>query len=148
VMAAASSPGAEPAEVPLCAATDLAVAVHWERDGPGLRGQVVAENVAAGPCRLAGKPGITPLAADGTPLPAQTVITLEWRSPGYVLLEPGQRAAARVGWPSWCGRHAAGQAEVDWGSGQAVAEVHGPAQPDCSPGEPGNLVSSWFQLIE
>jgi hypothetical protein len=25
--------------------------------------------------------------------------------------------------------------------------VHGPAQPECSPGEPDNLVSSWFELI-
>ena len=140
--------GGDRAEVPLCEAADLAVAVHWAPDGTGLRGQVVAENVGGRACRLAGKPGITPLAADGTPLPAQTVITLEWRSPGYVLLEPGQRAAARVGWRSWCGRQAAGQAQVDWGSGQAVADVHGPAQPECSPGEPGNLVSSWFQLIE
>ena len=139
--------GGDPAEAPLCEAADLAVAVHWERDGTGLRGQVVAENIGGRACRLAGKPEITPLAADGTPLAARTVITLEWRSPGYVLLQPGQRAAARVGWRSWCGRQAAGRAQVGWGSGSAVAEVHGPAQPDCSAGEPDNLMSSWFQLI-
>ncbi len=98
-------------------------------------------------CRLAGKPEVTPLAGDGTPLPAQTVVTLEWRSPGYVLLRPGQRAAARVGWSSWCGRQAGGRARVRWDSGEAAAEVHGPAQPECSPGAPGNLVSSWFELI-
>jgi Domain of unknown function (DUF4232) len=137
----------DPAEVPLCEAADLAVSVHWERDGTGLRGQVVAENVGGRVCRLPGKPEVTPLAGDGTPLPARTVITLEWRSPGYVLLQPGQRAAARVGWPNWCGRPAAGQARVAWGGGSAVAEVHGPAQPECSPGQPDNLVSSWFQLI-
>lgn len=142
-----STADGDSAEVPLCEAADLAVAVHWERDGTGLRGQVVAENVGGRVCRLAGKPEVTPLAGDGTPLPARTVITLEWRSPGYVLLQPGQRAAARVGWSSWCGRPAAGQAQVAWGSGSAVAEVHGPAQPECSPGQPDNLVSSWFQLI-
>lgn len=140
--------GREPAGVPLCEAADLAVAVHWERDGTGLRGQVVAENVGGRACRLAGKPGVTPLAPDGTELPAQTVVTLEWRSPGYVLLQPGQLATARVGWSNWCGRQAGGQARVDWGSGQAVADVHGPAQPECSAGEPDNLVSSWFQLAE
>lgn len=140
------SAGGDPAEVPLCEAADLAVTVHWERDGTALRGQVVAENVGGRVCRLAGKPEVTPLAGDGTPLPARTVITLEWRSPGYVLLRPGQRAAARVGWASWCGRPAAGQARVAWDGGSAVAEVHGPAQPECSPGQPGNLVSSWFQL--
>jgi len=139
-------PGERPPEPPLCEPADLAVAVYWEQDGGGLRGQVVAENVGGRACRLAGKPGVTPLAADGTPLPAQTVSTLEWRSPGYVILEPGQRAAARLGWGSWCGQQAGGRARVDWGSGEAVAEVHGPSQPDCSPGQPGNLTSSWFQL--
>jgi hypothetical protein len=137
----------DPAEAPLCEAADLAVVVRWEQDGTGLRGQVLAENVGGRVCRLAGKPEVTPLAADGAPLPAGTVVTLEWRSPGYVLLRPGQRAAARVGWASWCGRRAAGRARVGWGSGEAVAEVHGPAQPECSAGAPDNLVSSWFELI-
>jgi hypothetical protein len=141
------SASGDPAEVPLCEAADLAVAVHWERDGTGLRGQVVAENVGGRACRLAGKPAVTPLAADGTPLPARTVITLEWRSPGYVRLAPGQRAAARVSWGSWCGRQAADRARVEWDGGHAVANVRGPAQPECSPGAPDNLASSWFQLI-
>ena len=137
----------DPAEAPLCGAADLAVTVRWEREGTGLRGQVLAENVGGRVCRLAGKPEVSPLAGDGTPLPAQTVVTLEWRSPGFVLLRPGQRAAARVGWSSWCGRRAAGRARVRWEGGEAVTEVHGPAQPECSPGAPDNLVSSWFELI-
>lgn len=137
----------DPGGAPLCEAADLAVVVRWERDGTGLRGQVLAENVSGRACRLPGKPQVTPLAGDGTPLPAQTVMTMEWRSPGYVLLPPGQRAAAPVSWPSWCGRRAAGRAQVSWDGGSAVAEVHGPAQPECSPGAPDNLVSSWFQLI-
>ena len=137
----------DPADAPLCEAADLAVVVHWERDGTGLRGQVLAENVSGRVCRLPGKPEVTPLTGDGTALGARTVITLEWRSPGYVLLRPGQRAAARVGWASWCGRQAGGRARVAWEGGDAVAEVHGPAQPECSPGAPDNLVSSWFELI-
>jgi Protein of unknown function (DUF4232) len=146
-MSAGGPASGDPAEAPLCEAADLAVTVRWEREGTGLRGQVLAENVGGRVCRLAGKPAVTPLAGDGTPLPAQTVSTLEWRSPGYVLLRPGQRAAARVFWASWCGRRAAGRARVGWEGGEAVAEVHGPAQPECSPGAPGNLVSSWFEPI-
>ena len=137
----------DPGGAPVCEAADLAVTVRWEREGTGLRGQVLAENVSGRACRLPGKPEVIPLAGDGTPLPALTVNTMEWRSPGYVLLEPGQRAAAPVSWPSWCGRRAAGRAQVSWDGGSAVAEVHGPAQPECSPGAPDNLVSSWFQLI-
>jgi Protein of unknown function (DUF4232) len=146
-MSADGGASGDPAEAPLCEAADLAVTVRWERVGTELRGQVLAENLGGRVCRLAGKPEVTPLAGDGTPLPAQTVITLEWRSPGYVLLRPGQRAAARVSWASWCGRRPAGRARVGWEGGEAVAEVHGPAQPECSPGAPGNLVSSWFELI-
>ncbi len=54
-----------PAEAPLCTAADLAVTVHWERDGTGLRGQVVAENVGG----LAGKPAVSPLAGTGRRCP-------------------------------------------------------------------------------
>jgi hypothetical protein len=32
--------------------------------------------------------------------------------------------------------------------GSAIARVHGPAQPACYPGRPGDLTSSWFGLIE
>ena len=41
----------DPAQAPLCEAADLAVVVRWERDGTGLRGQVLAENVGGRVCR-------------------------------------------------------------------------------------------------
>ena len=40
--------------VPPCGPDDLTVVVKWERDGAGLRGQVMAENVGGRACRLAG----------------------------------------------------------------------------------------------
>jgi hypothetical protein len=55
--------------VPLCGSDDLAVVVNWEHDGPALDGQVIAENVSGRACRLADKPGVTPLQPDGTALP-------------------------------------------------------------------------------
>ena len=91
---------------------------------------------------------MAPLDQDGNPLPATTVITLEWIGPGYAVLSPGDTAAARVGWPNWCGAPASGRALVSWDGGSAVAEVHGTVQPGCEPGRPGNLTSSWFRLVE
>jgi hypothetical protein len=68
--------------VPLCGSDDLVVVVNWERDGPGLRGQVIAENVSGRAGRLANKPGVTPLRPDGEPLPVNTTVTLEFLEPG------------------------------------------------------------------
>jgi hypothetical protein len=136
-----------PPALPLCGSEDLAVTVRWETDGTSLRGQVIAQNVASRACRLAGKPGIAPLGLDGTPLPAETIITLEMIHPGYVILQPGQRATAPVSWGNWCGQQASARARVSWQGGEAVADVHGPVQPGCCQGRPGNLSSSWFSLI-
>ena len=138
------STGKRPARLPECAPEDLAVEVWWEQDGGGLRGHVIVENIGNRACVLPGKPGVTPLGLDGAPLPTQTLITLEMLHPGYVILQPGQRAAARVRWSSWCGPPASDRAQVNWGDGTAIADVHGPVQPQCSPGEPDNLTSSWF----
>jgi Protein of unknown function (DUF4232) len=137
----------EDAVPPPCGSDDLAVEVRWSRDGTGLRGQVVATNVGDRACRLANKPTVTPLRPDGSSLPVTTVITLEWVSPGYVILHPGQRAAAPLRWASWCGQQASGRARVEWGEGSAIAGVTGPAQPDCDSGRGGNITSSWFKLI-
>jgi hypothetical protein len=136
--------GKLPSRLPECAPEDLAVQVRWERDGGGLRGVVIAENISDRACVLPGKPGVIPLGLDGAPLQTQTLITLEMRHPGYVILQPGQRAAAQVSWSSWCGPPASDRAQVSWGDGEVIADVHGPVQPDCSPGEPDNLTSSWF----
>jgi Protein of unknown function (DUF4232) len=133
---------------PACGPDDLVIEVRWEPNGTGLRGKVIAENVSGQACQLANKPAVTPLRPDGTPLPVRTVSTMEWRSPGYVTLQPGQRAAAPVHWASWCGQQASDQARVDWPGGTAIAQVHGPAQPQCVRGQPDNLSSSWFDLIQ
>jgi hypothetical protein len=133
--------------VPLCGSDDLEVVVQWEHGSPGLDGQVIAENVSGRACRLGHKPGVTPLQPDGTPLSVETLVTLEEKIPPYVIIEPGQRAAARVHWRAWCGQQASDRARVDWFGGSTAAKVHGPTQPECSPGQPDNLTSSWFHLM-
>ncbi len=133
-------------ELPACGPGDLSVTVRWERDGGGLRGQVIAENTGGRACRLPGKPGVRPLGLDGGPLPVETVITLEWVAPGYVALEPGQQAAAPVAWGGWEGPAASSRAQVTWEGGAATAAVEGPAQPAAT-GTPRNISSSWFRLL-
>ncbi|MGH3281588.1 MAG: DUF4232 domain-containing protein [Trebonia sp.] len=132
-------------QLPTCGPDDVSVTVHWERDGGRLRGRVTVENTGGRTCRLPGKPGVRPLGLDGTPLPVETVITLEMRHPGYVDLEPGQRAAAEVGWGGWNGASASPRAQVSWQGCTAVAPVEGPAQP-ASAQPPCNIFSSWFRL--
>lgn len=141
--AASRSGGEQP---PVCGPDDVSVTVRWERDGGGLRGQVIAENTGGRTCRLPGKPGVRPLGLDGRPLPVETIITLEMRHPGYVVLEPGQRAAADVGWGGWDGAGASPRAEVTWQGGAAAAAVQGPVQP-ASTAPPCNISSSWFRLL-
>jgi Domain of unknown function (DUF4232) len=134
------------AEMPACGPDDLSVTVRWERDGDGLRGQVIAENTGGRACRLPGKPGVRPLGLDGKPLPVETVITLEWVSPGYVALEPGQRAAAPAAWGGWDGPAASSRAQVTWEGAAVTAAVEGPAQPAATE-PPCNISSSWFRLL-
>lgn len=131
-------------EIPICSSEDVAVTVHWEQAGSGLRGQVIAENVGSRACRLDGKPAVIPLGTDGKSLPVRNVVTLEFMEPGYAVLLPGQRAAARLQWPSWCGQQASDQARVEWPGGAAVASVHGPLQPGCDPDRPSDIAPYWF----
>jgi hypothetical protein len=134
---------------PVCEPGDLTVTVRWDSDGNGgLRGEVIAENVGGRACRLPGKPTVTPIGPDGTPLPVQTVVTMEWLQPGYVTLPPGGRAAAPVHWLSWCGQRASDRARISWDDHSAIAAVHGPLQPECTAGKPDNLSSSWFRLTD
>jgi Protein of unknown function (DUF4232) len=136
----------EAPEVAPCGPEDLTIEVHWERDAGRLRGQLVARNTGGRACRLAGKPTVTPLAADGTPLPVQTVISLEMIQPGYALLRPGDVATSRISWNTWCGDPGSDRALVDWHGGSAVVPVHGPVQPDCDPAQRPQMTSYWFFL--
>lgn len=135
------------AVAPPCTGDDVVVRVVWQRDGKGLRGEVVVHNVGGDACRLGGKPVVRPLAADGTVIAVETVVTLELRGRGYVVVEPGQRATAPIFWRNWCGRKPSRRAMVEWRDGSAVAAVEGPLSPDCDRTRPTNLMSSWFDVI-
>jgi hypothetical protein len=137
-----------PSALPPSGPEDLEVTVRWVQDGTGLRGQVIAHNIGSRAYRLAGKPRVTPLGLDGTPLPVDTVITLEMLLPGYVVLAPGQRAAAPVSWRNWCGQAVSARARVSWPGGEAIGDVQGPVQPQCSGPGTRHLRSGWFKLID
>ncbi len=132
---------------PVCRPDDLVLTLRWERSGDGLSGQVIAENVGDHACYLPGKPNVIPLGMDGQRLDTQMIVSLEARIPGYVVLQPGQRAVARVDWSAWCGRPASRRAIVGWDRGSVTVDVDGPAQPSCRDA-PDNLTSSWFKLLE
>ena len=119
--------------------------MHWEPHGTGLRGQVVVRNVCGRTCRVPGKPAVRPLGQDGRPLDVNTIITLEFMSPGYVDIEPGQETRASVHWPSWCGPAASDQALITLASGEWIpARVTGPVQPSCVSGASSAISSFWF----
>jgi hypothetical protein len=134
--------------IPECGSDDLAVSVRWERAGIGLEGQIIVENISGHACRLSHKPWVIPLGTDGRELPVEALITLELHL-DPVILDPGRRAAAPVGWAGWCGDTASGLVQVKWISGSTVVDVEGPRQPDCpDPGQPTNLSSSWFETLD
>ena len=118
----------------------------WDLSNGSLTGELLAQNVCDRAIRLSGKPGLTPRGEDGEPLDAPTVVTAEYRPPGYVALEPGERARARVGWGAWNGPPASGTVTVKWDAGEVDIEALGPRQPDRT-GPANNLWSSWFERV-
>ena len=133
---------------PECRPEDVRVTVVWEpQDDGGLRGRLLVENTGSRACRLTGKPVLHPLDHAGRPLDAPTVVTLEFRQPGFVVVPPGGRAGAAVSWAGWAGPPAGDCAVVGWGSPrqEATAAVSGPLQPDRT-APPHNLTSGWFEL--
>jgi hypothetical protein len=129
-----------------CQADHADVSVVWHDEDGSLRGWVEVRNVGDRPCRLSGKPSITPLSADGSRLDAPTIVTAELKLPGYVVLEPGQRARAAIGWGAWDGPTAGVQVVVGWEGQEKQVTVSGPTQPSRSEG-PTNIWSYWFELV-
>lgn len=122
---------------------EIAFTLTWAPDGDALTGELKARNVGDRRVRLSGKPALTPLDVDGQPLETESIITLEMKLPGYVDLDPGESATARVGWAGWDGADAGGVVRVEWPGGQADVPAEGPRQPAAS-GPATNLFSSWF----
>jgi hypothetical protein len=126
---------------------DVTFTLTWlAEDGP-LTGVLEARNISEHRVRLSGKPGLTPLDADGQPLDAMTIVTLEMRMPGYVELDPGEAARSNIGWAGWDGPAAGGIVRVEWPGGQADVPVSGPRQPSGT-GPATNLWSSWFDRVD
>jgi hypothetical protein len=134
--------------VPECAPADVHVTLRWRDERGVLVGHIEMHNVSSRAGRLTGKPWVEPVGTDGTPLPVQSIVTLEARVPGYVVLQPGERARARISWPAWDGAPASGRAFVHWPGGAVEVEVDGPAQPArAGADDPTNLTSSWFEVV-
>ena len=131
--------------VPEATPDQVSASVRWTSDGESLIGWVEVRNVSDAPVRLSGKPGLTPLGADGRPLDTSTLVTMELRTPGYVDVPPGATARARVSWSGWDGPPAGGRVRVGLAGGTVDAEVDGPVQPP-SRGPGTNLSSTWFEL--
>jgi hypothetical protein len=128
-----------------CTPDQVEVGLSWQERGDALTGSVTVRNTGSRACRVSGKPAVIPLAADGSPLDVQTIITLELRIPDHVVLEPGQEGRAPVGWGGWDGPPAGDRAVVVWGAERHRTEVPvaGPRQPTSRSG-PTNLSSGWF----
>lgn len=130
-------------EVPEASPGDIAFSLTWLPDGDALSGELEARNVGNRRVRLSGKPTLTPLDVDGQPLDTVSIATLELVLPGYVELDPGESATARVGWAGWDGLPAGPRVRIGWPGGHADVATQGPRQPAGS-GPATNLWSSWF----
>jgi uncharacterized protein DUF4232 len=112
-----------------------------------LIGALTATNVSQQACRLSGKPDLRPYGLDDKPLETSTIVTMEFVPPGYVVVEPGQRAETWVVWRSWDGPRAAERVTVSWPGGRKEVIASGPLQPDSVPGHGTNLSTGWFFLV-
>jgi hypothetical protein len=134
-------------EVPEAGPDDVALSLTWLPDGEALRGELEARNIGNRRVRLTGKPRLTPLDVAGQPLDTEAIVTLEMVIPGYVELDPGESATARVGWAGWDGLAAGPRVRVEWPGGRADVATLGPREPAGS-GPATNLWSSWFVRSE
>ncbi|HEX8079659.1 MAG TPA: DUF4232 domain-containing protein [Jatrophihabitans sp.] len=122
---------------------DVEFSLNWQDEDGALKGALQARNVSEHRVRLSGKPHLIPLDADGNPLEAESIMTLELRLPGYAELGPGESATSQVGWAGWDGPAAGGIVRIEWSGGQADVPAAGPRQPS-ETGPATNLWSSWF----
>lgn len=119
----------DPAE---CRPYEVEFTLAWARHSFGhLRGDLVAVNVSDRAWRISYEPEIVPTRTDGLPL---------WRSPlahgrpepvmPHVVLQPGQRARARVIWVGWDGQPVGHAVVLSWPGGTKLAPTSGPRHPE------------------
>jgi len=123
---------------------ELSWTLSWaDTDDGKLTGVLTARNVSTRPVRVSGKPGLEPLDSSGAPVGARTIVTAEFRMPGYAVIEPGKTASTHVGWAGWDGRDPSGDVRISWSGGEAIVTANGPPRPR-STGTVTNLWSSWL----
>ena len=123
---------------------ELSWELVWaDTDDGALSGVLTARNISAQPVRVSGKPGLEPLDSSRAPVGAQTIVTAEFRMPGYAVVGPGEAASTQVGWAGWDGRDPSGDVRIRWSGGEAVVAASGPSRPR-STGPATNLWSSWL----
>jgi DNA-binding transcriptional regulator YhcF (GntR family) len=136
-------------DFPECEPGDITMSLHWESVAGALSGHLDVMNVGPGACRLSGKPILAPLRADGSALTTEFIVTMESTVPGFIVLEPGKRATARVAWAGWDGEAASSEVRVSWPGGSIKVTASGPSQPSArGVGGAQNLSSSWFWLAD
>lgn len=147
-----ADPPALPVANSTCRPTDLTLSLVWTAEPSGaLKGTLTATNPTQRACLLLVKPFVIPEGADGTPLPAVTVTTMEGRFGPDALL-PGGTATAPISWFTWCGAAAGRAAAVGWAGEVRLPTARilttGHAQPSCDPRiqrSSNHLSSSWFE---
>jgi hypothetical protein len=130
------------AGLPVCGPDDVTVTLHWEPAGLRLAGLVTVTSISGHVSRLPGKALVQPV-NDGQLLRVPCRRSQEGGpGPGYVDLQPGQRATAKLSWNNWQGPQASPAAIVTWNGGAAAVRATGVPQPAC--GEIMALRPAWF----